>query len=63
MSDTMLEALPKMMKAIAAAGFDWDVTWDDFRDKLSIFYGNAEYTKLDKKMRQILPVGKNYKTI
>ena len=52
-----------MMKAIAAAGFDWDVTWDDFRDKLSIFYGNAEYTKLDKKMRQILPVGKNYKTI
>lgn len=62
-ANTMLEVLPMIMKSLTAARFDWDLEWDDYRDKLSIFYGNAEYTKLDKKLRQILPLGKDYRTV
>ena len=50
----MLEILPMILNEISSAGFDWDMKWKDYSEKLGIFYGKSQYKKLDRKISTFL---------
>ena len=49
----MLDLFPNILQKMIDSGFNWDIDWKEYSDKLVIFHERSQLKSFDKKIQQL----------